>query len=132
LSFFLLFLTFWVFVFCFFSNLMDKWVSNSFFGYSFFLFFIFFCLFICFSCLNFFLFYIGFEFIFLLMFLFLLSWGYRPERAQASFYMVFYTLLVSFPFLSYVILYGLGLFRLSFFFIFLRVSFIGFFCFLFF
>lgn len=115
LSFFLLFLTFWVFIFCFFSNLMDKWVSNRFFGYSFFLFFIFFCLFVCFSCLNFFLFYIGFEFIFLLMFLFLLSWGYSPERAQASFYMVFYTLLVSFPFLSYVIFHGLGAFRLSFF-----------------
>ncbi|CAG2104516.1 unnamed protein product, partial [Medioppia subpectinata] len=30
----------------------------------------------------------SFEFIFLLIFLFLLSWGYRPERLQASFYIL--------------------------------------------
>jgi len=43
--------------------------------------------------------------------------------------MVFYTLLVSFPFLSYVILYGLGLFRLSFFFYFSESFFYWFFLF---
>lgn len=108
LSFFLIFLTFWVFIFCFFSNVSDKWSSNSFLGYSFFLSCIFCFLFIRFSCFNVFLFYLSFEFIFLLMFLFLLSWGYRPERLQASFYMVFYTLVVSFPFLLFLILRGLG------------------------
>jgi hypothetical protein len=40
------------------------------------------------------------------MFLFLLSWGYRPERLQASFYMVFYTLVVSFPFFLFLVLSG--------------------------
>lgn len=49
-------------------------------------------------------FYISFEFIFILMYVFLLRWGYRPERLQASFYMVFYTLVVSFPFLVGVVL----------------------------
>jgi NADH-ubiquinone oxidoreductase chain 4 len=38
------------------------------------------------------------------MFLFILKWGYSPERSQASFYIFFYTLVVSFPFLISVIL----------------------------
>jgi len=37
------------------------------------------------------------------MFVFLLGWGYRMERLQASFYMVFYTLVVSFPFLVFFV-----------------------------
>jgi NADH-ubiquinone oxidoreductase chain 4 len=37
------------------------------------------------------------------IFLFVLSWGYSPERLQASFYMVFYTVVVSFPFLVYLV-----------------------------
>jgi NADH-ubiquinone oxidoreductase chain 4 len=40
------------------------------------------------------------------MFFFLVFWGYRPERLQASFYMVFYTLLVSLPFLVFLFLVG--------------------------
>jgi NADH-ubiquinone oxidoreductase chain 4 len=40
------------------------------------------------------------------MFIFLLGWGYRPERFQGSFYMVFYTLVVSFPFLVYLGWFG--------------------------
>jgi len=39
----------------------------------------------------------------MLIFIFLLSWGYRPERIQASFYIVFYTIIVSFPFLIFII-----------------------------
>jgi len=114
LSFFLIFLTFWIFLFCFFSNISDKWGSNKFLGYSFLLLGIFFLLFVSFSCFNFFLFYLSFEFIFVLMFLFLLRWGYSPERLQASFYMVFYTLLVSFPFLVFMILTGINSGRTSF------------------
>jgi hypothetical protein len=49
-----------------------------------------------------------------MMFLFLLRWGYRPERLQASFYMVFYTIVVSFPFLLFLVLSGLGVGRTSF------------------
>jgi len=60
-------------------------------------------------------FYVSFEFIFLVMFVFLLGWGYRPERRQASFYMVFYTLVVSFPFLVFLVCEGYLLGSLSFF-----------------
>jgi len=56
-----------------------------------------------FSCLRCIVFYMSFEFLFLLMFIFLLNWGYRPERLQASFYIIFYTIVVSFPFLVYLI-----------------------------
>lgn len=75
---------------------------------SFFLYIIFMMTFllVSFSCLNFFVFYVSFEFVFVLMFIFVLGWGYRRERLQASFYMIFYTLVVSFPFLVYLI--GLG------------------------
>jgi NADH-ubiquinone oxidoreductase chain 4 len=33
-----------------------------------------------------------------------LGWGYRPERLNSSFYMVFYTLLVSFPFFVFLVM----------------------------
>lgn len=37
------------------------------------------------------------------MFIFLVRWGYSLERIQASFYIIFYTLLVSFPFLVFLL-----------------------------
>jgi len=44
----------------------------------------------------------------MLIFIFLLVWGYSLERVQASFYMVFYTIVVSFPFLIFVIFIETG------------------------
>jgi len=76
-------------------------------GFIFFWVFFFFFFLFGFVVLVCFFFYFCFEFIFLLMFLFLLSWGYSPERLQASFYMVFYTLVVSFPFLVFITLNGM-------------------------
>jgi len=61
-------------------------------------------LFLRFSVFSLFIFYVSFEFLFIFMFIFLLGWGYSPERRQASFYMVFYTLVVSFPLLVYLLL----------------------------
>ena len=52
---------------------------------------------------NFLLFYFFFEFVFVLMFFFLLGWGVSPERLEASFYMFFYTLVFSFPFLIIIL-----------------------------
>jgi len=48
------------------------------------------------------------------MFFFLIRWGYSPERVQASFYMVFYTLVVSFPFLVFLMSWGIEIFSSSF------------------
>jgi NADH-ubiquinone oxidoreductase chain 4 len=103
LGFSLLLLTFFIYICCYFTSLLEKWVSNGFFSFSFFLSLIYFLLFIGFSLFSFVGFYVCFEFIFMAMFLFLLGWGYRPERLQASFYIVFYTIVVSLPFLLFLL-----------------------------
>ena len=60
----------------------------------------------CFVYYRLFGFYFLFESVFLLFFLVLLGWGYSPERLGASFYMLFYTLFVSFPFLVSILSLG--------------------------
>ena len=55
--------------------------------------------FVRFSVNNIIIFYLSFEAIFLLIFFYLLGWGKTAERIQASFYMFFYTLGFSLPFL---------------------------------
>jgi len=59
-----------------------------------------------FSTSNFLIFYILFEATLIPIFLLIIGWGYQPERVQASFYLLFYTLLASLPLL-------LGLFKIS-------------------
>lgn len=115
LSFVLFGLSIWIYFLSALSRVSEVWSNNSLGSFLFYLGLIYFFLFLCFFCVNFVLFYVSFEFIFVLMFIFLLGWGYSPERRQASFYIVFYTLLVSFPFLVYVLLGGQGYFRSSFF-----------------
>lgn len=51
---------------------------------------------------SFLLFYLFFEFILIPTFILILGWGYRPNRVQASFYIVFYTLFRSLPLLVYL------------------------------
>ena len=46
---------------------------------------------------NFFFFYVRFECCLVPVFIIIVGWGYQPERAQAGTYLVFYTLLGSFP-----------------------------------
>jgi NADH-ubiquinone oxidoreductase chain 4 len=60
------------------------------------------------------LFYIAFEFVFFLLFFYISGWGYRVGRLRASFYMVFFTVVVSLPFLVFLV-YESGT-RLRFFF----------------
>jgi len=57
---------------------------------------------ICFSFSNFLGFYLTFEIVFFVFFILLLIWSYRPERFQASYYILFYTLFVTFPFLFFI------------------------------
>lgn len=114
LSFFLLYLTGMIFFFCYFSSLSDFWNNNYYFSYCFVLRCIFFLLLISFTCLNAIIFYICFELIFMFIFIFVIMWGYRPERVQASFYIVFYTIVVSFPFLVYIIAFEDFLYTLKF------------------
>lgn len=54
---------------------------------------------------DFIYFYFSFEAVFLFMFFFLLGWGKSLERIQASFYILFFTLTFSLPFLFIILLY---------------------------
>nr|YP_010381613.1 NADH dehydrogenase subunit 4 [Symplanella nigricans]UDL71988.1 NADH dehydrogenase subunit 4 [Symplanella nigricans] len=56
-------------------------------------------LFFVFSVMDFFYFYFFFEGSMIPVFLVLFGWGYQPERLNAGFYLIFYTLFGSFPFL---------------------------------
>jgi NADH-ubiquinone oxidoreductase chain 4 len=115
ISFTLVFLRAFIYFLSVYGSLQEYNFSNFFGGFVFCLTCIFFLLFVSFAFPNLFVFYVSFEFIFLVMFVFLLGWGYRPERRQASFYMVFYTLVVSFPFLIFLVCEGFFTGRLLFF-----------------
>nr|YP_010240544.1 NADH dehydrogenase subunit 4 [Nothybus sumatranus]QQV73786.1 NADH dehydrogenase subunit 4 [Syneches medoganus]QTF87885.1 NADH dehydrogenase subunit 4 [Nothybus sumatranus] len=56
-------------------------------------------LFLSFSSMNLFMFYLFFEMSLIPTLFLILGWGYQPERLQAGFYLLFYTLLVSLPML---------------------------------
>lgn len=56
-------------------------------------------LFLAFSLTSFFSFYLAFEFSLLPTLVLILGWGYQPERLQAGFYFIIYTLTASLPLL---------------------------------
>ena len=114
LSFFLLYLTFLVFYFCMYSSFLDFWRGNSFTVFKILLSAMFFLLIARFTFFRVFLFYVCFEIIFMIIYLFVIGWGRSPERIQASFYMVFYTIVVSFPFLVYLLSFEERVFSLKF------------------
>lgn len=79
--------------------------DNYFKTFCFIVLFLLFCLLITFSSLNIFLFYVFFEVSLIPLILIIIGWGYQPERLLAGVYLIFYTLLFSFPII-------LGLFTL--------------------
>nr|ALO76576.1 NADH deshydrogenase subunit 4 [Melyridae sp. 'Dasytidae' GENSP01] len=54
-------------------------------------------LYLVFSSMNLFIFYLFFEFSLIPILLMIMGWGYQPERLQAGFYLLFYTLFASLP-----------------------------------
>jgi len=64
-------------------------------------------LFFCFSINSFFIFYLSFEFVFLILFVYLFGWGLGKGRRQASYYMIFYTIVVSFPLFLFFITFSI-------------------------
>nr|APX40715.1 NADH dehydrogenase subunit 4 [Cryptocephalus bipunctatus] len=52
---------------------------------------------VTFSSMNIFLFYLFFEISLIPTFLLIVGWGYQPERLEAGFYLLFYTLMFSLP-----------------------------------
>lgn len=102
LSVFLVFLSVFIFFLCVVSMLGVSFSIDSFGSFVFFLSFIFCFLFLCFVFCDLLLFYFSFEFVFILLYVLLLGWGYSMERQRASYYIIFYTLVVSFPFLVFL------------------------------
>jgi len=73
--------------------------NNNYFFFIFFLFFLLLFLFISFISLNLLIFYLFFEIRLIPTFYLIIGWGYQPERLQAGFYLLFYTLFASLPLL---------------------------------
>jgi NADH-ubiquinone oxidoreductase chain 4 len=73
--------------------------------YFFFLSLIYFFVILSFVVLSYFFFYALFELVFLLLFVFLVGWGSSFNRVRASYYMIFYTLVVSLPLLVSILFY---------------------------
>jgi len=101
--FLLLVLRLFLLLLCFYAEHLRKWGNKDFIVHKRLLFTIFLIIFSRFCCIRIMVFYFCFEFTFILMYIFLLGWGYRPERLQASFYIILFTLLVSFPFLAFLV-----------------------------
>nr|YP_010324959.1 NADH dehydrogenase subunit 4 [Dermacentor marginatus]UNO54179.1 NADH dehydrogenase subunit 4 [Dermacentor marginatus]UNO54192.1 NADH dehydrogenase subunit 4 [Dermacentor marginatus] len=64
---------------------------------------------ICFSSMNFIMFYLFFESVLFPIILMILKWGSQPERIQAGFYMLMYTIFGSLPLLILTISYKISL-----------------------
>nr|YP_009051403.1 NADH dehydrogenase subunit 4 [Tetrastemma olgarum]AIH00391.1 NADH dehydrogenase subunit 4 [Tetrastemma olgarum] len=88
------------------------------FGFNFFLLFLSFVLVFCFSTSNLFFFFLFFEISLVPTLMIIVGWGYQPERLQAGFYMIMYTIFASLPFLGFLLFfcYFSGSFFMFFFF----------------
>lgn len=96
LSFLIIFLVFWVVLFSKISIKFEMFRNFCFY-------FMFILLMVRFSTSNYLVFYISFEIVFVIMFMYLLGEGNTIERLQASFYMLFFTLIFSLPFLVFLV-----------------------------
>nr|YP_010535865.1 NADH dehydrogenase subunit 4 [Anaedus unidentatus]UYB79077.1 NADH dehydrogenase subunit 4 [Anaedus unidentatus] len=97
LSFTLILLSFWICSLMMTS--MEMVYKNSVWSemFMFFMLVLIFSLVLTFSFLNLFLFYLFFEISLIPIFVLVIGWGYQPERIQAGFYLLIYTLLASLP-----------------------------------
>ena len=92
----------WVVLLCYISRVFLK--KNSSWGRFFFLFiFLLFFLFLSFSLNSFLLFYLRFEVCLIPILFLILGWGYQPERVDAGYYLILYTLIASLPLLVIIL-----------------------------
>jgi len=91
-SFFIVFISLWVFTISLLASQRNN-INNTL------IWVLFRLILLCFYVNNGLFFYLLFEFSFTWIFLFLIRWGLSLERIQASFYILFYTLIFSLPFL---------------------------------
>nr|YP_010990586.1 NADH dehydrogenase subunit 4 [Pseudochoutagus curvativus]WOW98900.1 NADH dehydrogenase subunit 4 [Pseudochoutagus curvativus] len=94
-------LSIWICILMMYSMLNYQNTSNSF-MFIFCVNFLLFMLFLVFSVMDFFFFYFFFEASLIPIFLIIFGWGYQPERLSAGYFLIFYTLFASLPFLFIV------------------------------
>lgn len=99
INYLLFLLTIWIIFLIIISINLLKITFNFFYLISFIVYFIFLFLFLRFLTYNFLYFYIFFEIRLIPILYIILGWGYQPERILAGIYLLFYTLLASFPLL---------------------------------
>nr|YP_010626150.1 NADH dehydrogenase subunit 4 [Agulla arizonica]WBK02987.1 NADH dehydrogenase subunit 4 [Agulla arizonica] len=103
LSYLLIMLSFWVLFMMLLISEMIFYKKNNINLFKLIILFLVFFLILSFSSLSLLGFYIFFESSLVFTLLLILGWGYQPERLQAGIYMLFYTLVVSLPFLVAII-----------------------------
>nr|YP_009731715.1 NADH dehydrogenase subunit 4 [Carpophilus dimidiatus]QHR79663.1 NADH dehydrogenase subunit 4 [Carpophilus dimidiatus] len=105
LSFFLVFLSFWICALMIMSS--EKIFKLNNFSNLFLLVMVFLMvsLYLTFSSMNLFIFYLFFEISLIPTLILIIGWGYQPERIEAGMYLLFYTLLVSLPMMISIFYY---------------------------
>ena len=98
-SFILILLSFWITALIIMTSYYIKMLNKSSDLFRIIIIFMIFFLIIRFRTSNLLMFYIIFEASLIPIFLLVLGWGYQPERVQASYYLLFYTLTASLPLL---------------------------------
>ena len=99
LSFGIILLRFWICTLILIAREKFYFFKKNFNLFIFFLFFLLIFLIISFISLNLLIFYLFFEIRLIPTFYLIIGWGYQPERLQAGFYLLFYTLFASLPLL---------------------------------
>nr|QUB07028.1 NADH dehydrogenase subunit 4 [Glyphocassis sp. N62] len=97
LSYYMILLSLWISSLMFLASYKIYFSNNYYVMFSLMILLLLFCLIFTFSSLNLFFFYIFFEISLIPLMLLIIGWGYQPERLMAGLYMIFYTLLFSFP-----------------------------------
>nr|ALO77431.1 NADH deshydrogenase subunit 4 [Attagenus hottentotus] len=129
LSYSLILLSFWI---CSLMILASESVFNKSMFSRYFLLLILFLLislFCTFSSLNLFIFYLFFEISLIPTLFLIIGWGSQPERVQAGYYLIFYTLFASLPMMISLFYFYISCLSLDYFFLYLiNDSFLLFFC----
>nr|YP_010976954.1 NADH dehydrogenase subunit 4 [Thaumaglossa rufocapillata]WNZ33697.1 NADH dehydrogenase subunit 4 [Thaumaglossa rufocapillata]WRK68084.1 NADH dehydrogenase subunit 4 [Thaumaglossa rufocapillata] len=97
LSYTMILLSFWICLLMLMSSERINYFKNFTSFFSFCVLFLMISLFLLFSSMNIFFFYLFFEVSLIPVLFLIVGWGYQPERIQAGYYLMFYTLFASLP-----------------------------------
>nr|BCW91333.1 NADH dehydrogenase subunit 4 [Amblyomma sp.] len=119
----LVILTIWITFLMFLASNFNKICNNK--SFLFYVNLMMFLLIICFSVTNLLAFYFFFESVLFPIIMIIFGWGNQPERLQAGFYMLMYTIFGSFPMFVMIIMYVNNMFCLNYNYMEWLVSFLG-------